>query len=292
MDTIVLNQTNIVTGSNNSSLTYNFPNSILFDNHEIAVQSISMYYSWQNINSSPLANNTFTYSWIVGVTSTTYTVTIPDGLYEIAQINAYLQFRMIQNGTYLINSAGQNVYYAEMLVEPTRYAINIITYPVPTSLPASWTAPVANVQTGSLAFVGYPTTTFNPVVTIPSSFNLIVGYVAGFATVVNTGVNTILSYFSTISPQISPVSSLLVTCSNIDNRYAIPNNVIYSVVPDVTFGSLLAIKTNEYVWAKLLHGTQSQITIKFIGNDFSSISILDPNIVIILVIRRKENTNK
>ena len=114
MNTIVLNQSNIV-GTGNNTLTYKFPNSILLDNHEVAVQSASIYYSWQNINSSPLANNMFTYWWIVGVTSTTYTVTIPDGLYEIAQINSYLQFRMIQNGTYLINSAGQNVYYAEMV---------------------------------------------------------------------------------------------------------------------------------------------------------------------------------
>ena len=204
MNTIVLNQTNIV-GADNNTLNYKFPNSILFDNHEVAVQSISMYYSWMNINSSPLANNTFTYTWIVGVTTTVYTVTIPDGLYEIAQINSYLQFRMIQNGTYLINSAGQNVYYAEMLIEPTRYAVNLITYPVPTSLPALWTAPLAITQSGSLAFVGCPTTTFNPVVTIPASFNLIVGYVAGFATAINTCVNTILSYFTTVPPQVSNV---------------------------------------------------------------------------------------
>ena len=288
MNTVVLNQSNIVEGSINSSLTYKFPNSILFDNHEIAVQSISMYYSWQNINSSPLANNTFSYSWIVGVTSTTYTVTIPDGLYEIAQINAFLQFRMIQNGTFLINSASQNVYYAEMIVEPTRYAINIITYPVPTSLPVGWTAPLANVQTGAVAFVGFPTTTFNPVVTIPASFNLIVGYVAGFATVVNTGVNTILSYFSTVAPQVAPVSSLLVTCSNIDNRYASPNNVFYSIVPDVAFGELLKITPNEYCFVKLLNGTQSQLTVSFIGNDFSRVGILDNNITIILVIRKRE----
>lgn len=288
MNTVVLNQSNIVSGSNNSSLTYKFPNSVLFDNHEIAVQSISMYYSWQNINSSPLANNTFTYSWIVGVTSTTYTVTIPDGLYEIAQINAYMQFVMIQNGTFLINSASQNVYYAEFLVEPTRYAINIITYPVPTSLPVGWTAPVANPQTGAVAYVGYPTTTFNPVVTIPANFNLIVGYVAGFATVVNTGVNTILSYFSTIAPQVAPVPSLLVTCSNIDNKYSNPSNVIYSVVPDVNFGELLKITPNEYCFAKLLNGTQSQITVSFIGNDFSRVNILDNNMTIILVIRKKE----
>ena len=54
MNTIVLNSTNIVSGSNNSSLTYRFPNSVTFDDHQVAVQSVSMYYSWTNINATTL----------------------------------------------------------------------------------------------------------------------------------------------------------------------------------------------------------------------------------------------
>jgi len=288
MNTIVLNQSNIVAGTNNSTLTYQFPSSVLFSNHEVAVQSVSMYYSWMNINSASLSNNTFSYNWIVGVTPTVYTVTIPDGLYEIAQINSYLQFRMIQNGTYLINSAGQNVYYAEMLVEPTRYAVNLITYPIPTSLPSGWTAPVANIQSGSLAWVGFPTTTFNPQLIIPSKFNLIVGYTLGFTTVQNSGVNTILSYFSTIAPQVQPIPSLLMTCSNIDNKYASNSGVIYSIVPNASFGELLSSMPNEYIFCPLLKGVQNQITIRLTANDNTTVNILDSNMTIILVIRQKE----
>ena len=61
MNTIVLNSTNIVSGSNNSSLTYRFPNSVTFDDHQVAVQSVSLYYSWQNINNTTLKNNTFSF---------------------------------------------------------------------------------------------------------------------------------------------------------------------------------------------------------------------------------------
>ena len=50
MNTIILNSTNVVSGTNNSTLQYNFPNSVTFDNHEIAVHSINMYYSWCNIS--------------------------------------------------------------------------------------------------------------------------------------------------------------------------------------------------------------------------------------------------
>jgi hypothetical protein len=289
-NTIVLNSSNIVQGSNNSSLIYNFPNSVKFSNHQIAVQSVSMYYSWTNINSLTLKNNTFSYSWIVGVTSTTYTITIPDGLYEIADINAFLQFTMIMNGTYLINSLSKNVYYAEFLVNPNAYAINIITYPVPISLPSGYTAPVANLATGAAAFVGFPTTTFNPVVTIPENFNLIVGYAANFATLVNTGVGTILTHTSSVSPQVAPNPNALVSISNISNIYANPSSVIYNVTPNVAFGELITSVPNEYAFNNLIKGTINSLLVRLIGQDGNALNILDNNIVILLLIREKPMT--
>ena len=122
----VLNSNNIVQDGQNNKLLYQFPNSVLFKANSIAVSSVSMYYSWFNI-SSALGNNTFTYSWTSGTTTTTYSVVIPDGLYEIAQLNSYFQFVMISNDTYLIDSSGKYVYYAELILNPTRYAVQLNT---------------------------------------------------------------------------------------------------------------------------------------------------------------------
>jgi len=285
MNTIVLNQSNILAGSNNSTLVYNFPTSVRFDNHQIAVQSVNMYYSWQNINSTSLKNNTFTYTWVVGATTTTYTVNIPAGLYEISDINSFLQYTFIQRGQYLINATGQYVYYAEFLVNPNTYAVNIITYPVPTSLPSGWVLPVANIQTGAVAFVGFPTQTFNPLITIPANFSLIVGYATNFATSQNTGLNTILTYTSSISPQVQPNPTALMTISNISNEYSSPSSVIHSIVPDVGFGELIRSVPNEYCFCRLLKGTISSLFVRFVGQDSNSLAILDPNMTIILLIR-------
>lgn len=287
MNTIVLNSTNIVPSSNNSTLLYQFPNSVKFDNHQIAVQSVNMYYSWQNINNTTLKNNTFTYTWVVAGTTTTYTVTIPSGLYEITDINNYLQYVFIQNGHYLINSLSKNVYYAEFLVNPNTYAVNIVTYPVPTSLPSGWSTPVSNPQTGALAWGGFPTTFFNPRITIPASLNLILGYVAGFATSQNTGLNTILTYSSSIAPQVQPNSSVLMTISNISNIYSSPSSVVHNITPDVPFGALIKSIPNEYVFCDLLRGTINSLYIRFIGTDGNALSILDGNMTVILVIREK-----
>ena len=103
MRVIVLNSSNLVPDGQNNKLIYKFPNSVVFKNNSIAVSSVSMYYSWFNI-SEALMNNKFSYSWLEGTTTMTYEVVIPDGLYEIAQLNAYFQFVMISNNTYLISA--------------------------------------------------------------------------------------------------------------------------------------------------------------------------------------------
>jgi len=290
MNTIVLNSSNILEGSNNSTLLYNFPNSVKFENHQIAVQSVNMYYSWQNINNTTLKNNIFSYSWVVAGVLTTFTVTIPNGLYEITDINNYLQYVFIQNGHYLINNLSKNVYYAEFLVNPNTYAVNIITYPVPTSLPSGWTTPTANPQTGALAWGTFPATFFNPIITIPASFNLIIGYAAGFATVINTGINTILTHTSSVAPNVQPNSSVLMTISNISNIYSSPSSVIHSITPDVGFGSLIRSVPNEYVFCDLLKGTINSLYVRLLGTDGNALNILDSNMTIILVVKERKNT--
>lgn len=285
--TIVLNQANIVPDGKNNSLVYKFPNSVSFPNHEIAVQNITMYYSWENINSAPLANNTFSYVWVSGTTSTTYSITIPSGLYEVSDLNYYLQYKFIQNGTYLINSAGQNVYYAEFLINAQRYAVQINTFPVPTTLPTGWSVPVASVSAGTAGWVGFPTTTFNPQLIIPANLNKILGFTTPipYTTSLNSGAGTNLSYISNTAPQVQPNSSVYVSISNIANKYAIPNSIIYSLSPSVAFGEQINEYPPQFAWNKLLSGTYNELRIQILGIDFQPLTILDPNMTIVLVIR-------
>jgi len=285
--TIVLNQSNIVPDGKNNTLVYKFPNSVAFPNHEIAIQNITMYYAWENINSSPLANNTFSYTWVSGTTSTTYDIVIPNGLYEVSDLNFYLQFQFIKNGTYLINPAGDNVYYAEVLINPNRYAVQINTFPVPTSLPTGWTAPTASIPAGTAGWVGFPTTTFNPQLTIPNNLNKILGFSTPnpFQTSLNSGVGTNLSYISNVAPQVQPNSSVYLAISNIANKYAIPNSIIYSLSPSVAFGEQINEFPPQFAWNKLLSGTYNELRIQILGIDFQPLTILDPNMTIVLVIR-------
>lgn len=299
MFVIVLNQNNIVQDGYNNTLVYNFPNSIVFKDKYIAVSSIQMYYSWFNITSS-LANNLFTYTWVVGGVSTTYNINIPNGIYEIEQLNKLIQFVCIQNGTYLINGDGQYVYYLELEVNPVRYAIQLNTYQVPTSLPTGYTQP-AN-------FAGYPTNTFNPVVSFPANFNHIVGYTAGFSSNPNTANGYIppsptqsnnyvakdgygtLSYLSNTYPNVQPNSSLYVSISNINNPYSLPSSIIYSITSSVAVGEQITERPPNFMWNRLIDGTYNELRLQFLGTDYQPITINDPQMTIMLTIRDKDES--
>jgi len=302
--TIVLNQANVIQDGANNKLVYNFPNSVAFPNHEIAIQSLYMYYSWENINASPLNNNVFYLYWVTAQYTATspafqsagaIKVTIPDGLYEVATLNQYLQWFSIKYGYYLINDQGENVYYWEAIVNPALYAIQINTYPVPTALPVGWTAPTANATYGTAAFAGFsPGSAVCPTIYIPlatvNNFYKILGFNPGAYPPIATTTN--YSVVSQNAPAVQPNPVVFLTLSNIENNYANPSSILGVISPQVGFGELIQEVPPQFAWNKLLPGTYNSLRLSFVGTDKSQINILDPQMTITLVIRdRKDAEN-
>jgi len=73
--------------------------------------------------------------------------------------------------------------------------------------------------------------------------------------------------------------------SNIANKYAIPNSIIYSLSPSVAFGEQINEYPPQFAWNKLLSGTYNELRLQILGIDFQPLTILDPNMTIVLVIR-------
>jgi len=229
--------------------------------------------------------------------STTHTITIPDGLYQVADLNNLLQFNMIANADYLINASGQNVYYAEFSVNPSRYAIQLNTFLIPNTLPAGFTAPVG------FTFPNFPQ---NPVVTIPPTGGATagLGYLLGFksglvtsslassvttGTYVSTNAAGTISYISTSSPNIQPNSSLLFSSTGVDNQYSVPNSIIYTISPNVSVGSIISDKPPNFIWNKMYDGFYNQLTITILGTNLQPIQLNDPSTTIMLSIATAED---
>jgi hypothetical protein len=291
-----MNSTNIVQDGLNNKLVYKFPNSVIFKDKYIAVSSIAMYYSWFNITAA-LGNNVFTFTWTAGVTTTSYTVTIPDGLWDIAAINNFIQFRCIELNLYY-TIGGNNYYPFEIITNLNRYAAQLNTYLIPTVAPAGATTPAG--------FPGFPTTTQNSVVTFPSGFNKIVGYTAGFVSAANVGNATTfgtptsltnyaaknsigtISYLSNTAPDVQPNASILFVMSNINNPYTQPSGIIYSLNSNVPVGELITEKPPNFMWNRLIDGTYNELRLTFQTPLLQQIAINDPNMTILLTIRDKD----
>ena len=155
MHTITFTRDNFV-GQDNNRLVYNLPGSSSLEGAEVALSTLYMYYSWQNINDTSLANNVFTITLPdltqdgtgtplpATASGVVLTVTIPSGLYEIADINAYLQQFCINNNFYLVNSTtGEYVYFLQFQTNTTLYKVQLNMFALPDiPIAAGFTAPV------------------------------------------------------------------------------------------------------------------------------------------------------
>lgn len=285
MRTIIINGNNVVANSLNDTYKYSFPNgAVNFSNDQIAVASISIYFSWFNITSAVTAsrynNNAYQYIWTDAGGSNTFDVIMPDGYYEVADLNAFLQYTMVQNGHYLIDGAGDFVYYLEWVVNPTFYGIQMNSYPLPTALPGGWSNPAAIV---------FPAVASTPQITVLSTnnFQKVVGFNPGtYPPVVQT---TNYSQLSQNSPQITPINSIIMTCNLLNNIYANPNTLLYSFNPAGTrFGELISIQVPQFAFVDILDGQYTDFQIQFLDQNLNRIYIQDSNIVVLFAIGKKE----
>lgn len=284
MKTVILNSTNIVPSTGNSKLTYRFPSGgiKLTEENQICITNLNIFYSWFNFNQNLYNNTLFTYTWIDG---TTHNVLIPDSNLNLTDLNAYFRSVMVSNNHYLISGSNQ-VFYLELTLNVSKYAVQFNALTVPTSGQATTlglTQPVG-------ATWAFPVSVITPQINIltTNNFNKVIGFNAGTYPILPSVTN--YSKLSDFSPQVSPITSLIVTCSLVDNDIAIPNELIYCFpIPESDFGSLLSPQINEFSFIQAKTGYFSTISVEFRDQNFNQVEINDPSIVILLGIRNKKD---
>lgn len=279
--TIALNMSNVVSGSTNSLYRYNFPaGGVKFSGgYKVALQSLSIYYSWPNITVQN-NNNTFTILWLGGQA---FTVTIPDGFYTIAEINSYLQSIMVENNLYLIASNGDFVYFLEITTNQALYAVQLNCFAIPTEAQAT-----ALGYTHPAGWTGYPVgSAKTPQFVIPSTnIRNIFGINAG--TYPAAVQSTVYSKASDFTPQVSPVSSVYMLVNLVNNRFGLPNNIIYNFSPNVSYGSQINVIPPTLVYSKIQQGSYDSISVQFVDQNFQALNILDSNVSILLSIHEPD----
>jgi len=312
MRTRVLNSQNIVAGTNNSQLTYQFPAGAINieQGDQLALSSVSMYNSVFNITAAQ-GNNTFKYTWVDG---TVVTVTITDGFYDVDGLNDFLHQTMLNNKHYLIEDAtGNFVWFITMQININIYAIQIQCYPMSVTLynttvgspTKAYTIPSGTSWVNSTAAI----TPYLEILT--NNFRTTIGFTQGFYagqtvagamtltenTITGTGVGrTQASTYTTIqtltsqnTPQITPLTSYLMTCTLINNNYSIPNTLLSAFPPSSSFAEQFVFAPNQMSFIDCQAGSYGSFTVQFFDQNLRQIAMQDNQIVILLILRSKHD---
>jgi hypothetical protein len=270
---LILNNTNVAS-QNNNIYKFDFVNGSfsIKDDAEICISSVTIPYAWFNITSA-LNNNVFTITdWLGGL----QTITLSNGFYTVADVNLFLQNYFLNNGMYLIDNNGLAVVYVYMATNTSAYANQILTYAVPTSLPAGWSLPTVST------WIGFPATTTAPTVNILNNgFQQFLGYTAGSY----GGGSSDSSFLSNITPNATTVNSIIVRCSVVNNPVSMPSDVLDTIPINATFGANIDYTPAFQKFVKVSNGTYSTLTVTFVDQNFNTIQMLDNNVAISLLLK-------
>jgi hypothetical protein len=288
--TLVLNSSNVSNTNTNTTFKYNFINGgFQIKDMEMCISSITLPYSFYNV-SSYYNNRTFSLIFPTAATTTTIAVTLPEGFYTVTQINSYIQQVCIDYGAYLIDATGNYVYYQQLVYNSTYYAVQLLLFSVPTTLPTGYSYATAGAS-GSVytSAIKLPTTAYTPQFVLASSGSIssIIGFAAG-ATYPSSQTTTSQSPKSTLTPVGSTVNSIIMQCSLVNNSCAVPSDILDSMpINNTSFGSNISYNPSFQKFISLSDGTFNNFTFSFRDQNLNEIYARDPNVSITLIIRKK-----
>jgi hypothetical protein len=287
--TLVLNSSNVSNRNTNAIFQYNFigGNFTVEEGTEAMISSAQIPYSIFNIT-SVYNNNRLLIGFPTGASTNTYTtfnLLFPDGFYTIDDIRNFIQQFCITNGLYLINTAGDFVYYIDVQQNATYYANQILLYTVPRSLPTGWTQP-SN-------WIGYSTFTSDrtPYVQFVAAnqFHEYMGFNNGIYPpgATTTGNTTNYSVLSNRVPIGSYVNSIIVHCSLVNNSVVSPSDIIDAFqITNTTFGANINYAPSIEKYVKLTKGNYSSMIVYLTDQNNAPITLLDPNVLITIIFKK------
>jgi hypothetical protein len=194
---------------------------------------------------------------------------------------------MISNNHYLLSSTSTNYYFfIYILTNQTYYTNQLITYPIPISLPSGFTEPSGGFP--------YSSNNYTPQVILSQNFGKLIGFTSGTYPSVNQ--TTDYNVLGSIIPVITPINSIIITSSIINNDCANQSNILDTFpISNTSFGSNISYIPTYEKWISLKAGSFSSFDISFLDQNLNTIAANDNTVLISLLIRQirlpKINTN-
>ena len=276
---IIFTSTNRISGS---IYRLSLPSVVDLSDYDVAVGQAYLYYSWYSISSAN-QNNTYQFVYPTSAGSTTYTVVIPDGAYNISDLNAHLQYFCIQNGLYITNNTtGLNTYYLSFQLSPTAYNAQFISTALPTSLPAGYTS-------GGMTFPASANQAPQLIIAAaPNSFRFIVGMNAGTYPSSPTISGSTYTKPSDFTPAVNPISAIQVRLNCVFNPFSGNSNLVHVFTNrGAAFGAQIDASPLQLQFVPC-QGSHKELTLSFADQLGNPMNILDPALTFKLLFKKRK----
>lgn len=232
MNSIVLTTTNSSTSDPNK-FSYRLSNSMVLKDNLICLSNLNIYYTWRNFKEE-YDNTSLEYVYIPK--NVTVPIKIPDGSYDIKQLNNVIHHFMKQN---------------KHVEQDDSYGINL--YP----------NPVYNRVTVSVS------SEFK-ISKMSNGLQKTLGIDASQLPLRNIDVNGLHV------PKIERVEAVLVHCNLVQNLYQQDSSLIYSFTPSGSYGMLLSEKPNFPLWRETRQNSEiNEINIHFTDQEYRPLEVED-----------------
>ena len=272
---VLIDSTNNI---NQNQFKVNLANTTDLSSFDVSVGQAFVYNSWNNVSSN-FNNNTFTLTIPTSGAPVVANITIPNGGYNISDLNNYLQYWFITNGYYLTSTAtGLNQYFAAFELSPTSYSVQLITYPLPTSLPAGFTS-------GGMTFPVAVNQHYQLTV-LPNNFRDLIGFNAGTYPSIPTLVGTQTKQ-SDYAPNVATVSVVQMRLSCCNSPFSDNSQLLHTFASSgVAFGALIDAGSS-YDQRVPCTGSHRDLTLTLTDQLGRPLELIDKNIVVKLLFTRR-----
>jgi hypothetical protein len=187
----------------------------------------------------------------------------------------------------LIDANGDYVYYIDIVQDATYYANQILLYTVPRSLPTGYTQPSNWIGYSTFSSDRTPYVQF----VVANQFHEFLGFTNGVypSGALTAGRTTNYSILSNRMPPVgSYVNSIIVHCSLVNNSVVSPSDILDAFqITDTQFGSNINYQPTVEKYVRLQPGAYNSMIITLTDQNNNPITLLDPNLLITILFRKK-----
>ena len=276
-------------------MTYVLPSATQFSKSQLSLIAGTYYNSFKNI-SAALGNNVISGTFPHSGTQVAWgPCTLDDGFYSISDINNALWNFFIVNKLYMVNASGENVYFAQIMVNPITYVVELDTFLIPTAAQMTlngWTQPpggAINISGAALFWSGS--------ITISAPLAVMLGATnsGGFTTTVwnslawtgspGGGATNGVPFFGVSAPSINPVTSVLVRCNLVCSYVGNPTDLLCQVPVVSAYGSINQFQAPYPTFSSVIDAQFSTIELSFMDQNLNTLYFFDPELTFTLQIK-------